>query len=91
MSLGDWFGQLGQNVGNNAIDKINDSLGGPVLPPIRKVDPYTNPNAYVYPREPQGAPEPLGQPKVVDYKKYALYGGIAVGVVLVIALVMKKR
>ncbi|MGE3263591.1 MAG: hypothetical protein AB7K68_17575 [Bacteriovoracia bacterium] len=89
MSLGDFFKNNADVIGNSFLDQLSEKVGLPTLPPLQFSTPNQNPNNYV---EARPAPAAI-QPETAAPAKtnYMLYGGIAVGVILVVFLLTKKR
>ncbi len=89
MTLDQWFGTASQNVGDDVLGRVTDELGLPSLPPLSIVPPNTNPNNYVKPYSPPAQPQAPETKPAMNQKKYLVYGGIAVGVLLIAYLIKK--
>jgi len=88
MRLSDFLKNNADTLGNDILGKVSEALGGPELPPLKFETPNQNPNNYV-----QARPAPAQtQPEVTPKKStnWMLYGGLALGVVLVVGLLVRK-
>jgi len=86
--IDDFLKKNADTIGNTILEKIGGVTGAPALPPLKFSEPYQNQNNYVEARPAPTAFQP--ETTVANTPNWMLYGGIALGVVLVVGLLVKR-